>query len=283
MDTAYALKDGNLVHISEVARGLKCACKCPSCDSTLIARKGEIREHHFAHPAGVECRGAVESLLHLLAKEIIASLHAIEVPEHIYKRSKTFPNGQCVSHKETLAKGGRVRIDQVRVEPKYLSFQPDVEIRTGDKVLLVEVAFTHKVDSAKRRAVRASGMPMIEIVLNAQHALASKQELTAVLAKSVELKRWVYHPREDEAAKCFYTKYREVSPRYSRKKQRKPTPAYRPLTDRANVGPVPVHNGIGWEEANEIGERFFRRHGRYPSLMEAQALLKRTRRVKNLW
>ncbi len=40
--------DGNLVSIEDVTRG-KTSLKCPYCGSGLTAKKGKVKEHHFAH------------------------------------------------------------------------------------------------------------------------------------------------------------------------------------------------------------------------------------------
>lgn len=47
-------KGGRIVHVGEVPSGLACDCKCLDCDEPLIARKGEIREHHFGHTSSKE-------------------------------------------------------------------------------------------------------------------------------------------------------------------------------------------------------------------------------------
>ena len=46
---AHSLKYNKLVDVTEVPKGLKCECICPSCRMKFKARKGVIREHHFAH------------------------------------------------------------------------------------------------------------------------------------------------------------------------------------------------------------------------------------------
>ncbi|MBE9146419.1 competence protein CoiA family protein [Planktothrix mougeotii] len=46
--------DKSLISIDEVGRG-KTRLKCPYCDGTLTAKKGEIKIHHFAH-SGETCR-----------------------------------------------------------------------------------------------------------------------------------------------------------------------------------------------------------------------------------
>jgi hypothetical protein len=60
----YALREGAIVHVSEVDRGLDCACVCALCGDSLVARKGAHREHYFAHFRDSNCSGAAESLLH---------------------------------------------------------------------------------------------------------------------------------------------------------------------------------------------------------------------------
>lgn len=52
--------DGQLQHISSVPRGVT-NLKCPYCDSPLLARKGTILEHHFAH-IGTTCRDVKRNL-----------------------------------------------------------------------------------------------------------------------------------------------------------------------------------------------------------------------------
>lgn len=47
MKLPYGLKDGKLVHISEVDKGKKCGCVCPACYSPFIARKGKKIIHNY--------------------------------------------------------------------------------------------------------------------------------------------------------------------------------------------------------------------------------------------
>ncbi|MEL6719434.1 MAG: GIY-YIG nuclease family protein [Bacteroidota bacterium] len=44
----YGLKDGHLIHISEVERGAT-DLQCPYCHAALLAKKGKVMTHHFAH------------------------------------------------------------------------------------------------------------------------------------------------------------------------------------------------------------------------------------------
>ena len=72
--------NGVLVHISEVERGLQCGCVCPMCRRDLVAKQGKVQEHHFAHDKGAECAHAVETALHLAAKDILAKRREIVLP-----------------------------------------------------------------------------------------------------------------------------------------------------------------------------------------------------------
>lgn len=69
----YALNaTGQLVDVDKVPVGNKCGCFCPACKEPLIAKnQGTKRMHHFAHQSGTECDYAIESMLHILAKEKI--------------------------------------------------------------------------------------------------------------------------------------------------------------------------------------------------------------------
>ena len=65
-------KDGNLMHIDSVSTGLSCKCFCPCCKRELVAKnQGSHNIHHFAHGNGSNCAGAIESVLHKMAKDIL--------------------------------------------------------------------------------------------------------------------------------------------------------------------------------------------------------------------
>ena len=76
----FGLKDGKILHISQVEQGLNCGCICPNCQHPLIARKGSKTTHHFAHYKGKECEKALETALHIAAKEILSRYKRIILP-----------------------------------------------------------------------------------------------------------------------------------------------------------------------------------------------------------
>ncbi|WP_231975240.1 competence protein CoiA family protein [Geopseudomonas guangdongensis] len=81
--TMYVAMNGQqqLVTVQEVERGLACGCTCIECGEVLIARKGEQKEHHFAHHSNKEsCEVRRESLLHLFAKQVIREAMGLQMP-----------------------------------------------------------------------------------------------------------------------------------------------------------------------------------------------------------
>ncbi|MBR9847521.1 MAG: hypothetical protein GYB35_16105 [Algicola sp.] len=81
----YAIHKNELVHISQVTSGLDCNCICPNsnCKGKLVARKGKVKSHHFAHYSLEDCGGAIESSLHLLAKDILRKTKVFALPDLI--------------------------------------------------------------------------------------------------------------------------------------------------------------------------------------------------------
>ncbi|MDD5765192.1 MAG: hypothetical protein PHW79_02900 [Candidatus Marinimicrobia bacterium] len=65
----YAERDGQLIHISRVERGLACRCVCPVCKTAVIARKGKKLRHHFSHHSIGNC--TAETVLHYIAKILV--------------------------------------------------------------------------------------------------------------------------------------------------------------------------------------------------------------------
>lgn len=73
-ELAFGLRDGVQVSITDVERGAACGCVCPACGAPLIAHKGDILVHHFAHAgAGEGCGVGAETNAHLWAKQELAS------------------------------------------------------------------------------------------------------------------------------------------------------------------------------------------------------------------
>lgn len=264
---AFALKNGELVHIGDVERGLSCGCVCPCCRKRVVAKKGNRRILHFAHLPGSDCAGEAETVLHMLAKKIIAQLPWILIPEYKYVRSKKIGFGQAVYHEEILAKGGKVRIDSALIETHRSSYRPDIEVLSGGNTLIFEVAVTHRVGTKKKRAIRKDKIPTIELRLEKHHALLDWMKLKALIQSSIETKHWIYHPNEDRATMSFFEKYRSAQRR--RAKHRRTVPATNEASRRWRTSTQTMRQGRK-AILREHYEWYQRVYGEYPEEDEAR-------------
>ena len=233
--TWAAKANGGLAHISEVKNGLQCGCFCPACDAALIARQGKVREHHFAHANGADCSQAVETALHLAAKEIIAErmqmvLPAVEIefPHSTWRRS--------------IAQERRYEIESVDVERKLGAIIPDVVVRVGERTLLVEVKVTHGVDDEKLKEIRELGLSCVEIDLSDVERDFSRENLKKVIIDDSAPKRWVHNVRAHEERKKVLSEATLLEA------------AQRGLTVQADGCPIPARVWSGYPYANMMDD-----------------------------
>jgi len=166
------LKDGKLVFTNEVERGLECGCTCPHCGSRLIAKKGQIKQHHFAHYDADNCGKALETAIHLLAKEVLLRVKLVALPS--------------TNQLSELA--------QIQIERRRFGYVADVGaviVDTGE-VIDIEIKVTHEVDAEKRERVISNKALMMEIDLA---GLLNHSEVTRELISEAVLRaaprKWV--------------------------------------------------------------------------------------------
>ncbi len=182
-DIVYAWnKEKTLVHVSTVENGLDCQCICPNCKAPLVAKNNtrNIRELHFAHFKGHDCKGAYESTMHLLAKEVLKETKTLWVPE--FRKDK---------YSQTR------KFDDVIVEPILTigdtTIRPDALCRIGEKQLLVEFYFTHKVDPDKMQILWDNDIACLEIDISRQDM--DKEKLKEYFGRGSPGIKWVSNPQ----------------------------------------------------------------------------------------
>ena len=177
--------NGQLITIENSIRGLACNCFCISCEEPVIARKGLIREHHFAHASQKEsCNIQRESLLHLYAKEVIRNKLGLQLPP--------IP-GTCPESEDQTSWWDFERVDEEVPQP---GFQPDLvaHLRDGSH-LFIEIAVTSFIGEEKLERIKNVGIDTVEIDL--RELLYSKlpipsEEVTAHILKQTHNKSWIY-------------------------------------------------------------------------------------------
>lgn len=208
-NVVYSNKEGCLVHISEVDRGERCGCFCVACNGRMIAKKGAVRSHHFAHLFETNCTGGTETILHMLSKELIAEMGAIDIPPYVYTMRRKI-DGEEIVIGGTVAKGGEVIIEGVELEQADEGFIPDAIITSTGKKLAIEIAVTHKVGHSKIKRIRRADLPTIEIMLSDVDALLTRDELRTKLKDHIQSKTWLFHPKQREVEREFYERVRDV-------------------------------------------------------------------------
>ncbi len=269
--TAYGLRDGKLLFIEDVQSGLACDCVCASCGQPLIAKKGALRRHHFAHFEITDCQGSGETILHRLSKELLAGLESLMVPPYIFIKKRKSKFSTLVAHEARVAKGGLVRVDSVRVEEVEEGFVPDIIIESDSKSLIVEVAVTHKVSRTKLRRIRKRDLPAIEIRLDRNDAFLSRDELKAKLQSNLDSKVWLFHPAQREEERRFFSKCRDAIAKY---RMRLSIPVRRTPNQGAahfrSEFPAPLQPPLS--EYDRTRNEFHKMHGRDPTMEECLEL-----------
>ncbi|OAL81582.1 hypothetical protein AY606_02290 [Acinetobacter sp. SFB] len=181
MTMNIALDENNkLVSIEQVKRGFACQCTCFECGETVIARKGEIKEHHFAHASNkTSCTINTESVLQKYAKEVILESMGLMLPA-----LPDSDNAAAWWSFETLLPEfslGLIRPDLVG----YFDGEP----------ILIEIAVTHFIDAEKLKRIEIFKSKCIEI--NLSSLLKSNISIPSPDAKkeiieNLDNKKWVY-------------------------------------------------------------------------------------------
>lgn len=192
-DITYALKDGKPVHVSEVERGMACGCTCAACGEPLVARKGKVKAHHFAHKSdGNSCGYGYQSSLHLMAKEAIAEMGYIWLPD-LYVNV-----GNGAGNQMLLEEARSVTVDEVLLERRVGGVVPDVVIKSGDEQFLLEVYVTHAVDSRKRQKMEAAGLSAMELDLHDIDGEIDKEYIQELMLGHTDRKYWACSPEVPE-------------------------------------------------------------------------------------
>lgn len=197
LNLIFAIKEGSLVSISEVERGLACNCICPACGEKLVAKKGVKRAHHFAHRSGGTCAFGYETSLHLLAKDILSNAKKMTIPAVFV----SFPESNKAA--EVISPPKEIEIDSVALEMKYNDVIPDIAVYTGKKVFFVEIYVTHRVDEAKLEKLRKDRISTIEIDISRLNREISREELTCILIQDSNEKQWKYNKVSEKYSEKF--------------------------------------------------------------------------------
>jgi Competence protein CoiA-like family len=211
---------GDLVDVTEVARGNSCGAICPGCHAPLSARQGTKVSWYFAHVAGTECNSGYESALHLAVKQLINESKSLLLPACVVVARQVinpdeplsdvsydyrardqregfkpeefdlrFP-GEGIGRTEQK----QVNFERVELEQWAEDIRPDIVASLGDRQLFIEVAVTHFVDGEKLGKIKRRGVSTIELDLAQHHRTQwTWTKLREILFSSTLEKNWLFN------------------------------------------------------------------------------------------
>lgn len=193
----FGLRDGQLRDVANVPNGLACACVCPACGARLVAKHPKRKVAHFAHHTEDACLTGYETALHLAAKQALVKRREVFVPA-IEARKYLYDGGTDLSvkvSKEIPAK--TVALDSVEEESRdFEGAIPDVVASYKGKLLFVEIAVTHFVDSIKLGKLKQIGIPTLEIDLSHCPEIPTLAEIESLVVTGVSNRTWLVNPRQ---------------------------------------------------------------------------------------
>ena len=183
---------------SDVPSGLACGCICVGCSAPLIARKGAKKRWHFAHHGGDVGETCAESAIHAAAKQVLLEHNWLRAPEMRVTVSSTTKSGMKLHESSLLSAERSIRFEHAALEVWETSVRPDLVGYRGDRKLLVEMYYRHRVDGNKRRKLKELDLPAIEIDLSDIDASAGFQAIIERVVHQTEFKSWLHFPNEDQ-------------------------------------------------------------------------------------
>lgn len=155
--TPYGLKNGKLVHVGDVSRGLDCGAVCPACEGRLVAKKGAIHQPHFAHHAP-DPNCSSEGQLHALAKRILYERFSGSL------QSGVMVDTSCDECFTTHARNLVGDAAMVVMEHGFGGVRPDLSLLTnmGEPTAFLEVVVTHAPEQDVYDYASNRGIPVVE-------------------------------------------------------------------------------------------------------------------------
>lgn len=156
------------LHVDNALNGLACDCICYGCGQMLSAIQGEKKEFHYRHNIDSDCKGALESALHQLAKKIIVDNTSINLPEQ-----------------------GAIIYSNPISEKAIDTFRPDVKATYIDEVICFEIIVTNRVSKEKEKYFKDNHYKSIEINLIGCESLSSV-EIENLVLKETKNKKIIF-------------------------------------------------------------------------------------------
>lgn len=228
----YGIRNGEIIHIDDADRGQACNCTCLKCGRGLVARKGEILAHFFAHEAAeVNCNPTPESLIHSYAKQQISKMSRLELPGFVVEGTHQSKDGETRELYWRYMPTYVFDVEAAEVEcRKYDAVVPDVLLSSTDGLFLAaEVFYRHAVDSEKLAKLQKLSFSTVEIDLNDIPVNCSSAALNAALR---DVRRWSWLNNRIKAGHEYTLRQHLANATGIRRPQ---VPSKDPITANSNI------------------------------------------------
>lgn len=191
---------------SEVSSGLACGCVCVGCSAPLVAKKGVKNRWHFAHHGFDVGESCAESAIHAAAKQVLFEHNWLRAPEMRIEVSSQSKLGRLLRETDLLSEERNIRFERSALEVWETNIRADVVGYRGERKLLIEMYFRHKVDEDKRRKLKALDLPAIEIDLSDIDVSAGFQAIIERVVYQTEFKSWLHFPNAGQVLRSLRTR-----------------------------------------------------------------------------
>lgn len=133
-------KSGKITHINTTLSEMRYFC--PECNEPLIVKKGNIRQHHFAHKNNTGCSGTGEGYLHKTFKKMLFEI----LRNNIFSNTPIIVNFQCnickMKHNANILMG----IIEVKDEYNLTECRPDIVLinQNNQAQIIIEIVDKHE-------------------------------------------------------------------------------------------------------------------------------------------
>ncbi len=134
---AKHIESGKLTSIEDVESGENCKCICLYCETALIAKKGEIKRHHFAHKNKKECAYGFALALHERVQQVLSNTSEIAIPEHPGYAGWIYTERQ------------KTKISSIRSELLYHKTIPTIIIQSGIGEFTLDIFCDKRIQKEK--------------------------------------------------------------------------------------------------------------------------------------
>lgn len=142
-----------------------------------------------------------ETLLHLIAKQILEEEKRIRLPDLTGTARTTLQDGESLTASKSYP-GAMVQLDEVALEKGMGRTRPDVIAQMRESFpweagpILIEVTVTNAITEERMQRIRHNNLPTLEIDIRQLGGKVSRGEYARLVVDEVAGKRWLYHPAE---------------------------------------------------------------------------------------